>query len=1180
MTSRTSVRAPPPTNNRVELPSLSHPQYIDDNDYELEEEAWLARQNTAEVVGDDNGLEPGESALNEEAQTLDISRAEEQEELYSAADSLVLPLSLNQTRTHHLDHLLPLIFSHPPVPSYNRPRIRTVQKPGLTFPTPPPPALPLPSKEYHGLLQPKELNTPATPTGGDKASMTAHAAKAAKAAARAAEKDADTPAHEIDCIARVTLTVGPISFPGTELWVGRFVEPKATLPKRPKQLVKGEKREKRTSLGEASAAKRARPAASSTAQGPPMPPAPGVIPRNPTSQAARPPAGAAPARNTISPDLIQRVNQAATQHPWLSVIIHKAARGQANKEELAKLGRVVARLTKGEGVGEGPDEGLTTPIAGPSTTFAPAGLRTSAAGPSNTAHSTATEPDSDSDDEVDVSGRPQVGGGPVGMTQDAPVSVDTSDAMPAQVLPTTAPLASAGGAEPPQLGSKNVKSPDKVVTTDTPVGTPTPVAPQGVNPLLPRPTPPVAAPAPRLTYPLPPPFLLVAFKENPTEKFLLPLGSLSYISRVGGDFVTTPKPPPPVDPAPKAQNMTSSPAIAAAPATVVTPTALEGSVPKRTRASMGRAAKTEQPPVPTAPKTPVPPTPEPEVQPVLEEVPVLPKRDLPALPGMPPAPGTVLMSTFIPSTSWTKPDWTLLERHLPFNNPELHDKPIVAPSIPKTEVPDLPSTQQSTTDKPAAASSPFTTAGPPRSPATSRSSRHPKAAPDRKPSSPPKARLLNLGARDFLPHDGPLQPITIRLSEVEDRVWWRMKSVMNAVDFWEQRHLADDEPDLQSDVPGPTPDPQTTSVPPVLRFDPSKHARLREVLGERKRRRFEALVSRVPPRRFLRTRLPDVPKDIIDASTDRWAPRPYPISTKPLYTRSPPPEDEEVPVRLPSPDMSKKRKRGEAEEEVMFEMPVSLDQLDERVEEGAMRGMPGRKRGGAVKKVNKRGEAGRTCEGCARNDVKVWRRGPGGRGTLCQVCGDKFTSGTLGELKAPGAAKKQAEQEGDETVKIEDSGDIAVAEGANGVTTDKLEVGGDDVAELTPAQNVSAQVSEPISTRHGETAETELKSAPLDDAGTKTKTGTIPVAVSISEAVPASDPEEAPIRDPEAVPPGDPEEAPARDPETLPASDTITATRNDVVQTKEQGAAAGIAETTVDASDSPAITDEPQVTQE
>jgi hypothetical protein len=112
------------------------------------------------------------------------------------------------------------------------------------------------------------------------------------------------------------------------------------------------------------------------------------------------------------------------------------------------------------------------------------------------------------------------------------------------------------------------------------------------------------------------------------------------------------------------------------------------------------------------------------------------------------------------------------------------------------------------------------------------------------------------------------------------------------------------------------------------------------------------------------------------------------MSTKPLYTRSPPPEDEEaVPVAL-SPERPVKRKKNEVEETVTFEMPVSLDALDERVEVGA-RTVLGKKRGrgGKVpvddgrKRYGKRWKAGTTCEGCGRSDVRVWRRGPNGKAT-------------------------------------------------------------------------------------------------------------------------------------------------------------------------------------------------------
>jgi hypothetical protein len=68
---------------------------------------------------------------------------------------------------------------------------------------------------------------------------------------------------------------------------------------------------------------------------------------------------------------------------------------------------------------------------------------------------------------------------------------------------------------------------------------------------------------------------------------------------------------------------------------------------------------------------------------------------------------------------------------------------------------------------------------------------------------------------------------------------------------------------------------------------------------------------------------------------------------------------------------------------VTFEMPVSLDALDERVEAGAARGLSkrGRAKGAAVVRKFPRGTAGALCEGCARRGLKVWRRGPNGRGT-------------------------------------------------------------------------------------------------------------------------------------------------------------------------------------------------------
>jgi hypothetical protein len=256
--------------------------------------------------------------------------------------SLVLPYSLTQTRLHHLAHLLPHIFSHPPIPSHSKPRARGPPKSTFLFPTPPPLVQPLPLPEYHGPRKP--LDTPEspghgvdTPDGGDgsgrkvpppsspaTATTTSKEKGKGKGKSSSSKKsDEDVPAHEIDCIARVTLSVGPISFPGTELWVGRFVEPRAGPTRvarvRPKEKDKGEqsgtkrerpkvpkseraeKREKRRSMAEDAAMRRARMSAAQTGSpgavrppgppgsyGPPGPGAAGPSARPPPRPPARP----------------------------------------------------------------------------------------------------------------------------------------------------------------------------------------------------------------------------------------------------------------------------------------------------------------------------------------------------------------------------------------------------------------------------------------------------------------------------------------------------------------------------------------------------------------------------------------------------------------------------------------------------------------------------------------------------------------------------------------------------------------------------------------------------------------------------------------------------------------------------------------------------------------------------
>ena len=161
--------------------------------------------------------------------------------------SLVLRYSLSRTRQHHLDHLLPLIFSHPIIPAHNKPRARGPPKSTFLFPTPPPLTQPLPFKEYHGPQEPIEPSS----SGGN-------GLPAGKSRKSQKTGEVEPPAHEIECIARVTLTVGPIEYPGTELWIGRFVEPRAPPPRK-------EKRDpvKRQALAESSAERRASSGATS-----------------------------------------------------------------------------------------------------------------------------------------------------------------------------------------------------------------------------------------------------------------------------------------------------------------------------------------------------------------------------------------------------------------------------------------------------------------------------------------------------------------------------------------------------------------------------------------------------------------------------------------------------------------------------------------------------------------------------------------------------------------------------------------------------------------------------------------------------------------------------------------------------------------------------------------------------
>jgi hypothetical protein len=692
------------------------------------------------------------------------------------------------------------------------------------------------------------------------------------------------------------------------------------------------------------------------------------------------------------------VNQAATKHPWLSAIIHRAAKHEATREELAKLGRVVGRLGRGEDVGEGPYDGLTPatssilsnavagPSSQPSTLPAPAAPSTTV---SNKATPKTTESKNESDDEdIDMKGPPQVGGGPMIV----PSQVDNGVAEPllpavsrkrfvskaSQPGPSGTIAESTAHPSSPGTQSTNIPPIPRTATAHGSLDTTSSQLPQ--YPKMP-PNRPVHEP--------PPPFLVIAFKEFPTEKYLIPLGSLSYISRVGGEYVTGPTPiqtasaplKPPSSTVPilggNAGQITAAEVPQSAPAALAPseklPIVEDVSTGKlRSRKSFGRGAKIKAPtpsaasvPIPEAPSTA---TPEVEVkEPPIEHTPIKPV--LPDLPGTKPAPGAVLISTVIPSIGWEKPDWDKLSIGIPWGNPAFEKSNVKHEEPPTTDSSTVPAK------------------------ATSEAAKQPD--------------LLNTGATSFLPPEGPVQAVTIRLSDVSDGLWRRIGGICGSVEKEEIRVLASARPDLLDPSATDSQPSSTTAISTAtqsaaadtpfpqnparnVNLDHSCQPQLRETYLQSKRDRFSTLLRRATPRKFLHFRLSSISQPLIDATSDKWAPRPYPISTKPLYLASPPSHIIALPDNQP-----KTKKRGEKENEVEFEMPVSLDQLDERVEEGAKKAvgkkvgkLKGRASTGKVEGIDtlgrrhgRRSVAGRVCEGCGSGKLKVWRRGPGGTGT-------------------------------------------------------------------------------------------------------------------------------------------------------------------------------------------------------
>lgn len=940
----------------------------------------------------------------------------------------MLHYSVVAGRQHHLEHLLPRLFSHPAIPANSRPRARPPPKGTFLYPTPPPLVHPLPHREYHAptptTKKPVDTNGSPAPDAAEVVESKRRKYGRNKGKSKADENQA--PAHDIECIARVTLSIGPFSFPDTELWVGRFVQPRAAAPKPPRaKKVPGERKK----AWESAPPKRpdqaypplttnpavyganprppiAGPSGSGYRPRPPMPP--------PTSGPPGPPRPPPAPRAELSPDLIKRVNEAATQHSWLSQIIHKAARSLATKEELAKLGRVVNRLKEGKDVGENAQEGITPNMAtssqaGPSRLparpppgAAPSGpsaiARPAAAldapqasrarkSPESLGSDTLTPPlehDSDDDSDVDMKGPQQVGGGGPGDIDPYPTTNYTSVPHPVPTIPqpppqssntmTSAPTSQQPYPHPYQHPSPHTTIPPRDSSSfASPPPVVRPIYQPGAGSSKYQPhaqtyaaygmAPPVSLP-PRPTYNLPPPFLLVAFKEAPTEKFQIPLGSLSYISRVGDkDEAALPV-------LPSAE--VSLPTTPATPSAIPSGSGAEAATSSRTRGSQGKATTLPALPITTQAEAEPAETPK-----TARDRPLL--SGMPRLPGASPPEGTVLISTFVPGTEWNKPDWEELATRLPFSNPNF-DRPTPKTTGVKVEPAADPSHESNS-------------ATIPKSPKLGASkSRSISFAGQVKPENtsdalPISGKLLNVAAESFLPEEGDVHAVTIRLSDVTDQTWQRLKTINGMVTTAELKTLSEHSPELMPKMDAPTsstssphPESQVPSVPtsagpapPRPPFQPSPE--LQADYAARKKAFFRKMLSRVPARKFLRYRLGESRPNLVDATTDKWGPKSYPISTKALSNRDVDYDGQPIPL---SPTLQPKRGNKRAPEpDVTFELPVSLDQLDAMVADHASKGKKGKGLDGR-KRHGKRWVAGAICEGCARTDKSIWRSGPGG----------------------------------------------------------------------------------------------------------------------------------------------------------------------------------------------------------
>lgn len=157
----------------------------------------------------------------------------------------------------------------------------------------------------------------------------------------------------------------------------------------------------------------------------------------------------------------------------------------------------------------------------------------------------------------------------------------------------------------------------------------------------------------------------------------------------------------------------------------------------------------------------------------------------------------------------------------------------------------------------------------------------------------------------------------------------------------------------------------------------------------------------------LRVRPEEIPKDLPDHLTDKFAPRIHVLASRPIvrFKRGTGADGEdgeqqfEVLRNIQAGNMVVKRARIKTDEEEGEDTTMGLDGGEDESMFSTGTGIfgdqpskPKRKR--HVAKYNPDGSL-KLCQACGTNSTPMWRRGPAGKSTLCNACGAKWKVGRL-----------------------------------------------------------------------------------------------------------------------------------------------------------------------------------------